>query len=58
MKFKIDENLPVEVAQLLRDHLDAGTVLEKGLGGQPDSAIVAVYQALKLLFRGYIRSQV
>lgn len=43
MKFKIDENLPVEVALLLRNHtLDADTVLEEGLGGQPDSAIAAV----------------
>ena len=35
MKFKIDENLPREVAALLRDagH-DAMTVVDQGLGGQ------------------------
>lgn len=37
MKFKIDENLPVEVAELLRqaEH-DAVTVLEQHLGGKAD----------------------
>ncbi|MBF2046526.1 MAG: DUF5615 family PIN-like protein [Elainella sp. C42_A2020_010] len=40
MKFKIDENLPVEIAQLLRDNsYDAVTVLDQALGGQPDPAI-------------------
>ena len=34
MKFKIDENLPVEVAELLREagH-DAATAIEQQLGG-------------------------
>lgn len=37
MKLKVDENLPVEVAEVLREagH-DAATVLEQGLGGHPD----------------------
>jgi len=40
MKFKVDENLPVEVAEVLRDagH-DAVTVVEEGLGGREDKAI-------------------
>lgn len=43
MKFKIDENLPKEAAQLLASagH-DALTVLDQELGGQPDQQISAV----------------
>ena len=43
MKFKIDENLPVEVADLLRrsDH-DAATVLEEELGGSADFDIALI----------------
>ena len=43
MKFKIDENLPVEVADLLRrsDH-DAATVLEEELGGTADVDIASI----------------
>lgn len=45
MKFKIDENLPVGAARLLREHaFDADTVLEESLGGQPDSVIAAACQ--------------
>jgi predicted nuclease of predicted toxin-antitoxin system len=45
MKFKIDENLPVEVAQLLREAgLDVFTVLEQGLGGAKDPIIARVCQ--------------
>ena len=45
MRFKIDENLPVDVARLLREHtFDAHTVSEEGLGGQPDDAIAVVCQ--------------
>lgn len=45
MKFKIDENLPAEVAGLLRkqEH-DAVTVLEQHLGGSPDSNIAVICQ--------------
>ena len=41
MKFKVDENLPVECAELLReaDH-DAVTVIEEGIGGKEDRYIV------------------
>jgi predicted nuclease of predicted toxin-antitoxin system len=40
MRFKIDENLPVEVADLLRaaGH-DAQTVFDENLAGHPDSNI-------------------
>ena len=43
MRFKLDENLPVEAAEFLRSagH-DARTVLEQGMGGRqnPESWIV------------------
>jgi predicted nuclease of predicted toxin-antitoxin system len=43
MKFKIDENLPVEIAAALREagH-DAMTVVEQGLGGRVDARIAEV----------------
>ena len=45
MEFKIDENLPVEVADLLRQvGYDAVTVLEQHLEGSPDSDIASVCQ--------------
>ncbi len=43
MKLKIDENLPLEVAELLQAaDLDAVSVLEQGLGGHPDQSIADV----------------
>lgn len=40
MKFKIDENLPTEVAQALRDAgYEADTVEDEGLSGAPDADI-------------------
>ncbi len=43
MKFKIDENLPVEIAVMLRESgHDAMTVLEQRLGGHTDPIIAAV----------------
>lgn len=46
MRFKIDENLPVEVAELLRRHQhDAATVIEQRLAGQPDAHIAGTCQA-------------
>jgi predicted nuclease of predicted toxin-antitoxin system len=46
MRLKIDENLPVDVAVLLRQagH-DPSTVLEQGLGGQPDQDVARVCAA-------------
>ena len=43
MRFKLDENLPAEAADILRaaGH-DAATVSEQGLGGAPDPAVSAV----------------
>lgn len=43
MKFKIDENLPLEIAEMLRiaGH-DAMTVFEERLVGEPDPRIIAV----------------
>ena len=41
MKFKIDENLPVEVANLLTEQgHDALTVFQEHLDGAPDSYIL------------------
>ena len=45
MRFKIDENLPVEVADLLRQvGYNAATVIEQDLGGSPDSDVASVCQ--------------
>ena len=46
MKFKTDENLPVEVADLLRQagH-DAVSVVDQKLGGHPDIDVAAVCQS-------------
>jgi predicted nuclease of predicted toxin-antitoxin system len=47
-KFKIDENLPVEIAQLLRTAgYDAMTVKEQQLSGAPDSEIASICQQEK-----------
>lgn len=45
MKFKIDENLPVELAEILRraDH-DAETVLDQALQGRHDPVIASTCQ--------------
>ena len=43
MKFKIDENLPVEIAALLRDAgYEATSIVDQGLGGSADPDIAAV----------------
>jgi predicted nuclease of predicted toxin-antitoxin system len=45
MKFKIDENLPVEAAESLHQMgYEAATVLEQGLGGGADARIASVCQ--------------
>ena len=45
MHFKIDENLPVEVSELLRHAgYEASTVLEQKLGGKADPDIASVCQ--------------
>jgi predicted nuclease of predicted toxin-antitoxin system len=45
MRFKIDENLPLDAAESLRraGH-DATTVPQQGLGGEPDAHIASVCQ--------------
>lgn len=41
--FKIDENLPIEVRELLRrSGFDALTVVDQNLGGRPDTDVAAV----------------
>lgn len=46
MKFKTDENLPTEVAELLRQHgYDAMTVIEQQMSGEMDPVIARVCQA-------------
>jgi hypothetical protein len=44
MKFKLDENLPVEASALLREAgYDALTVLDENIGGEPDEHILFKY---------------
>lgn len=45
MRFKVDENLPLEVAEMLQQagH-DAATVLEQHLGGSDDAQLAALCQ--------------
>ncbi|MDT0632515.1 DUF5615 family PIN-like protein [Rubrivirga litoralis] len=45
MRFKLDENLPAEAADVFRraEH-DAATVLEQEMGGAPDPNVAAVCQ--------------
>src|SRR5690625_7497326 len=43
MRFKLDENLPAEAADLLRDAgYDAVTVLEQEMSGETDASVAAV----------------
>jgi len=45
MKFKIDENLPVEVAESLRQAgYDSATTLDQNLGGSTDPSIAVICQ--------------
>ena len=45
MKFKVDENLPVEAAELLRQEgHDAITILDQNLGGAADSSVASICQ--------------
>ncbi len=45
MRFKVDENLPIEVAEILRaaGH-DAATVNDEALGGASDPDLAALVQ--------------
>ena len=46
MRFKLDENLTIQIQRLLTEHgHDAGTVLDEGIGGATDSTIASVCQA-------------
>ncbi len=48
MKFKIDENLPIEVAELLNQAgYDAATVYDQNLVGEADSNIASICQSEK-----------
>ncbi len=45
MRFKVDENLPQEVAELLqKEGHDAATVLQQGIGGTQDATLWAICQ--------------
>ena len=45
MKFKIDENLPIEVAEILNQNgHEAKTVIDQNLGGEDDTEIASVFQ--------------
>ena len=46
MRFKLDENLTIQIQRLLTEHgHDADTVLDEGIGGASDSTIASVCQA-------------
>ncbi len=46
MKFKSDENLPIDVAERLRQHWhDALSVIDQKLAGHPDTDVAAICQA-------------
>lgn len=46
MRFKTDENLPIQIAELLRQNgHDAMTVHEQKMGGQPDPQVISVCQS-------------
>jgi predicted nuclease of predicted toxin-antitoxin system len=48
MRFKIDENLPIDIAEWLRQEgHDAATVLEQQLGGEADVGIALLCQREK-----------
>jgi len=48
MKFKIDENLPIEIAELFQKQgYDATTVFQQKLIGAPDNLIASVCQSEK-----------
>ncbi len=45
MQFKVDENLPLEVAEFLRkEGYDARTVLEQGLSSEADADVASLCQ--------------
>jgi len=45
MKFKIDENLPIELADLLQNEgYDASTIYSESLKGAKDPTVIAVCQ--------------
>jgi len=45
MKFKIDENLPIEIAEMLRpEGYDAATVHDQNMSGETDTKIASVCQ--------------
>lgn len=48
LKFKIDENLPKEIAELLvKNGHDALTILDQSLGGKNDKSIISICQKEK-----------
>lgn len=50
MKFKLDENLPLECAVILRESgFEADTVYDEGLNGNPDSRIFSVCSQEKMV---------
>ncbi|MEQ1831393.1 MAG: DUF5615 family PIN-like protein [Pirellula sp.] len=55
MRFKIDENLPTEGAQLLRDAgYDALTIHDQFMVGKPDSVVSSVYRLDRIVSRTFL----
>ena len=54
MRFKIDENLPVEAAySLIAAGHDAATIHDEGLVGYPDPDVAAVCQSERRALRAF-----
>ena len=46
MRFKVDENLPIDVAEILRaNNHDAMTIFDQEMAGQPDLKVASVCRA-------------
>jgi predicted nuclease of predicted toxin-antitoxin system len=46
MRFKVDENLPIDVAEILRaNNHDAMTIFDQEMVGQPDLKVARVCRA-------------
>ena len=46
MRFKVDENLPIDVAEILRaNNHDAMTIFDQEMVGQPDLKVASVCRA-------------
>jgi len=53
VKFKVDENLPDELSELLRDAgWDSHTIEEQGFGGEVDARVAEICAIARAAWRG------